>query len=140
MDFANHAVLIGAVLVMLSILASIVAQRAGAPLLLVFLAIGMIAGAEGAGGISFHSFEAAYLVGTIALAVILFDGGMRTRAESSRIGLRPALSLATVGVMLTTGIVGAATSWLLDFDWRQGLLIGAIVGSTDAAAVFSLLH
>lgn len=140
MDFANHAVLIGAVLVMLSILASIVAQRAGAPLLLVFLAIGMIAGAEGAGGISFHSFDAAYLVGTIALAVILFDGGMRTRAESSRIGLRPALSLATVGVMLTTGIVGAATSWLLDFDWRQGLLIGAIVGSTDAAAVFSLLH
>jgi potassium/hydrogen antiporter len=140
LDFANHAVLIGAVLVMLSILASIVAQRAGAPLLLVFLAIGMIAGAEGAGGISFHSFEAAYLVGTIALAVILFDGGMRTRAESSRIGLRPALSLATVGVMLTTGIVGAVTSWLLDFDWRQGLLIGAIVGSTDAAAVFSLLH
>ena len=140
MDFANHAVLIGAVLVMLSILASILAQRAGAPLLLVFLGIGMIAGAEEAGGISFRSFEAAYLVGTIALAVILFDGGMRTRAESSRIGLRPALSLATVGVMLTTGIVGAITSWLLDFDWRQGLLIGAIVGSTDAAAVFSLLH
>ncbi len=140
MDFANHAVLIGAVLVMLSILASIVAQRTGAPLLLVFLAVGMVAGIEGAGGISFHSFEAAYLVGTIALAVILFDGGMRTRAESSRVGLRPALSLATAGVVLTAGIVGAAASWLLDFDWRQGLLIGAIVGSTDAAAVFSLLH
>jgi len=140
LDFANHAVLIGAVLVMLSILASVVAQRAGAPLLLVFLGIGMMAGTEGAGGISFRSFEAAYLIGTIALAVILFDGGMRTRAESSRIGLRPALSLATLGVVLTTGIVGAAASWLLDFDWRQGLLIGAIVGSTDAAAVFSLLH
>ena len=140
MDFANHAVLIGAVLVMLSILASVVAQRAGAPLLLVFLGIGMMAGAEGAGGISFRSFEMAYLVGSIALAVILFDGGMRTRAESSRVGLRPALSLATIGVILTTGIVGAAASWLLDFDWRQGMLIGAIVGSTDAAAVFSLLH
>jgi len=140
LDFANHAVLIGAVLVMLSILASIVAQRAGAPLLLVFLGIGMMAGAEGAGGISFRSFEMAYLVGSIALAVILFDGGMRTRAESSRVGLRPALSLATIGVILTTGIVGAAASWLLDFDWRQGMLIGAIVGSTDAAAVFSLLH
>ena len=132
--------LIGAVLVMLSILASVVAQRTGAPLLLVFLGIGMMAGEEGPGGIRFHSFEAAYLVGTIALAVILFDGGMRTRAESSRVGLRPALSLATVGVILTTGLVGLAASWLLDFDWRQGMLIGAIVGSTDAAAVFSLLH
>lgn len=140
MEFANHAVLIGAVLVMLSIVASVVAQRTGAPLLLVFLGVGMIAGVEGPGGIRFHSFESAYLVGTLALAVILFDGGMRTRAESSRVGLRPALSLATVGVMLTTGLVGLAASWLLDFDWRQGMLIGAIVGSTDAAAVFSLLH
>jgi cell volume regulation protein A len=140
LDFANHAVLIGAVLVMLSILASVVAQRTGAPLLLVFLGIGMMAGAEGAGGIQFQNFESAYLVGTIALAVILFDGGMRTRAESSRVGLRPALSLATIGVVLTTGMIGLAVSLLLDFDWRQGLLIGAIVGSTDAAAVFSLLH
>ena len=140
MEFTNNAIFAGAVLFLISILASGVASRAGAPLLLVFLGVGMLAGREGVGGIAFESFEVAYGVGSIALAIILFDGGMRARAESSKIGLRPALSLATVGVLLTTTVVATGLYWLLHFSWAQSFLIGAIVGSTDAAAVFSMLH
>ena len=140
MEFTNNAIFAGAVLFLISILASGVASRAGAPLLLVFLGVGMMAGREGIGGIAFESFEVAYAVGSIALAIILFDGGMRARAESSKVGLKPALSLATFGVLLTTTVVAAGLHWLLNFSWPQSFLIGAIVGSTDAAAVFSMLH
>ena len=140
MEFTNNAIFAGAVLFLISILASGVASRAGAPLLLVFLGVGMMAGREGIGGIAFESFEVAYAVGSIALAIILFDGGMRARAESSKVGLKPALSLATFGVLLTTTVVAAGLHWLLNFSWVQSFLIGAIVGSTDAAAVFSMLH
>ena len=140
MEFTNNAIFAGAVLFLISILASGVASRAGAPLLLVFLGVGMMAGREGIGGIAFESFEVAYAVGSIALAIILFDGGMRARAESSKVGLRPALSLATFGVLLTTTVVATGLHWLLNFSWAQSFLIGAIVGSTDAAAVFSMLH
>ena len=136
----NQLIFFAGALFIVSILASVMSPRLGVPVLLVFLIVGMLAGEDGPGGIPFHDYNLANLAGTAALAVVLFDGGMRTHMNTFRVALRPALSLATFGVLITTAIVGAFSSWLLDIGLAQGLLIGAIVGSTDAAAVFSLLH
>lgn len=135
-----QVILFGAVLVVLSILTSILSRRVGAPSLLLFLLLGMLAGEEGPGGIQFHDFDAAFLIGNLALAVILLDGGLRTHVSSFRVGLFPALTLSTLGVALTAGMVGAVAAQVLGWSWAEGFLVGAIVGSTDAAAVFGLLH
>lgn len=136
----DHTLLIGALLLALSILASKASDRTGVPLLLVFLLLGMLAGDEGPGGIAFDDVGVAALMGNLALAVIVLDGGLRTRTGTFHIGRLPALSLATVGVLVTATIGGLAAIVMLDLPVLEGLLVGAIISSTDAAAVFALLR
>jgi cell volume regulation protein A len=132
--------LIGALMLVISILLSPLSSRLGVPVLLIFLVVGMMMGEDGPGGILFDNFELAFLIANLALGVILLDGGMRTRAQTFRVGLRPALMLASFGVALTAAGAGLVAWWVFDLHWLAALLIGAIISSTDAAAVFSLLQ
>lgn len=132
--------LIGALMLVISIMLSPLSSRLGMPVLLIFLVVGMMMGEDGPGGLLFDDFELAFLIANLALGVILLDGGMRTRAETFRVGLRPALVLATFGVFLTAAGAGLVAWWVFDLHWLTALLIGAIISSTDAAAVFSLLQ
>ncbi|MDN5733422.1 MAG: potassium/proton antiporter [Psychrobacter sp.] len=140
MDTLNILYLVGALLIFASIMASTLSARLGVPLLLLFLIVGMLAGEQGILGIEFSQYGIANFVGQAALACILLDGGLRTSFKSFRVGLKPAVTLATWGVLATVMVLGVFVTWLLDVDWRFGLLMAAIVGSTDAAAVFSLLR
>jgi potassium/hydrogen antiporter len=140
LDSVSIAILLGAVLLMAGILSSLLALRFGAPLLLVFLLIGLLAGDSGPGNLQFNDLRTTYLVGSVALALILFDGGLRTRFQNMRAVIAPSMVLATIGVLLTALITAPVARYVLDLNWTEALLVGAVVASTDAAAVFLLVH
>ena len=129
-----------ATLVLAGIGSSLLARRFGVPLLLVFLVLGMLVGVDGPVGLHFDDVGATYRIGSFALAIILFDGGLRTRRESFRGVFAPTLLLATIGVVVTAALTGVSVHALLALAPLQSLLLGAVVASTDAAAVFFLLR
>ncbi len=139
LDFLSLPLLAASALIFVSVLAGVFSTRVGFSFLLVFLLSGILAGEDGPGGLQFDDYRIAFWVGNIALVVILLDGGLRTDYPTFRTGLRPALVLASVGVFLTAAFTAVGAVWLLDLSWTSALLLGAVVGSTDAAAVFSLL-
>jgi cell volume regulation protein A len=140
LDTVSITILLGSLLVLAGILSSLIALRFGAPLLLVFLLVGMLAGEGGPGGLKFDDVRTTYTVGSVALALILFDGGLRTRFATFRNVLAPSVALATVGVLITTLLTAPVAKFVLGIGWVQALLVGAAVASTDAAAVFLLIN
>jgi cell volume regulation protein A len=125
---------------LVGILLTPIAIRTGAPLLLLFLGIGMLFGEDGPGNINFDDFQVAYNFGSVCLAVILFMGGLETTLSNLKKAWAPACLLGTVGVLLTSMIVGLAAALILKVSLAMGLLFGAVVGSTDAAATFMLMQ
>jgi potassium/hydrogen antiporter len=138
-DLTHSVILLIGVLGVISIVASVFANRFKAPLLLVFLCLGMLAGQDGIGGIAFEDFQSSYFFGSLALTVILFNGGLKTEREFISIAIWPSIILATIGVFITAAGISAVARALFHLSWAQALLIGAAVAPTDAAAVATLL-
>lgn len=136
----EYVLLIGSVLILVSIALAKVSDNLGVPTLLLFLGIGMLAGSEGAGGIYFDDARLAQSVGIVALVFILFAGGLDTKWSEVKPVFWQATSLATVGVFVTALTVGLFVSAVLNTSLLNGLLLGAVISSTDAAAVFSVLR
>jgi cell volume regulation protein A len=136
----EHLLLGISTLLLLSVFSSQLSGKLGVPALVLFLIIGMLAGSEGPGGIEFDYPRLAQSLGVIALTLILFSGGLDTHWHQIRPVVLKGFALATVGVCLTAGLVAWLSIWLLDFALLDGLLLGAIVSSTDAAAVFMILR
>jgi len=130
---------IAAVLIAASALSSRLSARSGLPVFLIFIGVGIAAGSEAFGGIELSDYHLSFRLGTVALALILFDGGLNTRLSVVRRAIAPAAVLATAGVA-GTALVVAAGGRLVGFAWTGALLLGAVVSSTDAAAVFSVLR
>lgn len=137
---SENILLLGSILLLLSIIVSKTSGKLGVPALIIFLIIGMLAGSDGIGGIYFNDPYIAQFLGAIALTFILFSGGLETKWDSVKPVFRQGLILSTAGVLLTAVVVGLFVSLVSDFSLTEGLLIGAIVSSTDAAAVFSILR
>ncbi len=140
MEATHEIILVAGVLCLLAIFAGLLSARIRTPLLLVFIAVGMLAGEDGPGRIAFGDFHVAYLVGSLALTAILFQGGLNTERQMLREAFWPSLSLATVGVAISAGLVAMAAHWLFDLSWAEALLLGAVTAPTDAAAVSVLLR
>ncbi|MDZ4715391.1 MAG: potassium/proton antiporter [Cytophagales bacterium] len=136
----ENILLVGSVLLFISIVASKTSFRLGIPTLILFLIVGILAGSDGPGGIYFDDPKIAQFLGVVALTFILFSGGLDTKLESIRPVLKDGISLASIGVLITALLVGVFTSYVMGFGLLEGLLLGAIVSSTDAAAVFSILR
>lgn len=132
--------IIAAALLLISVLVSKISDRSGIPALILFLALGMLAGSDGPGGIYFDDPSITQFIGIVALNLILFAGGLDTQWRDVRPVLKHGMGLSTLGVFITAIIVGVTAQYLLGFTLLQGLLLGAIVSSTDAAAVFSILR
>ena len=137
---AHELILLGGVLGVLSILAGLISRRVGAPMLLVFLALGMLAGEDGVLGIPYDDFQSAYLISSVALAVILFEGGLKTPLAMFRLALWPAVLLATIGVAITALMVGFFISLVDHVPLLAALLAGSAAAPTDAAAVAVLMR
>ena len=137
---SHKLILSGGALGLLSIVAGLISRRIGAPVLLVFLAIGMLAGDDHVLGVQFDDFGAAYLIGSVALAVILIEGGLKTPVSMLRLAFWPAAVLASIGVGVTAGILGAVISLVDGVPVAAALLAGAAAAPTDAAAVAVLLR
>jgi cell volume regulation protein A len=140
MDLVNQFIFIGALLILLAILAGMVSSRLGAPLLLVFLILGMLAGEDGVLGIPFSDYRSTFAVGSIALAIILFEGGLRTPRDVVKLVFWPSFSLATIGVLLSAFAIAGIAHLFMGLSPLEGVLLGSVLASTDAAAVFMLLH
>src|SRR3954452_15710154 len=139
MDIGLAMLAIGAVLAA-SVALALGAARSGFPALVAFLGLGMLLGSDGPGGIAFDDARLAREVGVVSLAAILYEGGLSTSWRRLRQVAVPATLLSTVGVFVTAGITGAAAEGLFDLTWTKALLLGAVVASTDAAAVFATLR
>jgi cell volume regulation protein A len=138
-ETVTMALAVGALVVLVAALALRLSDRVGLPSLLLYLALGLALG-EGGAGVQFEDFSLTQTLGVAALVVILAEGGLTTRWQDVRHAIGPGLTLATVGVAVSVGVTAAATVWLLDFSWGYALLLGAVISSTDAAAVFATLR